>query len=644
MKYLPVIIVFIGLCLPNTSKAQDVPVLMEEAMDWLHSDLDSSISYWQRAQQVAESNAEWRDSLYPIYYYLCQLHYFKKDSASTQYADKALKICADCTGATDLFKIKAEAVEFEDIALADSLFKRGIEVGLILQDSGGVAACHSQYGDLHFRSGDFVNALNSKLVSLDYTSAPLARANSLAGIASVFLEIGLLDRAEEFSRSSIEICQSHGFSCSRDIRTVVLAMILTQQGAEDEAQILLESVDQNAKNSALAQLVSARIARNRGNTEYALQHLLKGLADETISSLYYEGNIHLELAQCYKELNDYPLATRHAQRGLEIGKSLHSLNLVSKAMYVLSDLSMEDSRRSLSYLQEANTISDSLNSVAIRSEILASEREYDRREKQMQIDLLSVSNELKVEEIKKRNILIVLTVGGLLGLSFLLFLIIKKNRRISDQHEVISKNVKEKELLLREIHHRVKNNLQVISSLLRLQRNDLDKKSPDQILLESQNRVDAMSIIHQNLYTEHELENISIPEYLAQLVQNLFNTYNIDSQKISLVKNIDPISLPLDLVVPVGLILNELLSNALKYAFVGQEMGKIEVSFRQVEDQLELSVIDDGIGLYQQNSQSQFGMTLVEALVEKLEGELKINGLNGSEFQISFPGKGRDIL
>lgn len=204
----------------------------------------------------------------------------------------------------------------------------------------------------------------------------------------------------------------------------------------------------------------------------------------------------------------------------------------------------------------------------------------------------------------------------------------------------IKESLDEKIVLLKEIHHRVKNNLQVISSLLYLQSKNLTDDESISIFLESQNRVRSMSLVHEKLYQSENLAKINLRLYIGDLVRFLFRSYKTNPGIIKLNLDIEDVALDVNSAIPCGLIINELVSNSLKYAFPNQEKGEIAVKFRSKnEDQYNLLVSDNGIGLkeyFKKPDKKTLGLQLVDTLVDQLHGKVDINGKIGSEFNISF--------
>ena len=205
-------------------------------------------------------------------------------------------------------------------------------------------------------------------------------------------------------------------------------------------------------------------------------------------------------------------------------------------------------------------------------------------------------------------------------------------------------SLEEKEVLLREIHHRVKNNMQVISSLLRLQSRNVRDEQQIEMLKESQNRIKAMALIHEKLYGSKDLANINFNDYIKNLVNDLFLSYKVSAGKVSLKMNIEAVSFGIDTAIPCGLIVNELVSNSLKYAFPEGKGGEIKISLHKIadlkSDMYELTVSDNGTGIpgdLDIRKTESLGLRLITNLAEnQLQGKVELNRNEGTEFQIKF--------
>ena len=194
--------------------------------------------------------------------------------------------------------------------------------------------------------------------------------------------------------------------------------------------------------------------------------------------------------------------------------------------------------------------------------------------------------------------------------------------------------------MIKEIHHRVKNNLQIISSLLGLQSSNCHNAEVNDALIISSNRVKTMALIHENLYRSHDLSEIQFDIYLNDILFNIFNSYRVDQKDIRLKTDIAHEIMDADTAIHVGLLANELVTNALKYAFKNKVEGEIFVSFKRINGiNYQLVISDNGIGLpegFNIKSSNSLGLMLVNGFIDQLNGKLTIEQDKGTTFIISF--------
>ncbi|HMK54775.1 MAG TPA: histidine kinase dimerization/phosphoacceptor domain -containing protein [Methanobacteriaceae archaeon] len=215
-------------------------------------------------------------------------------------------------------------------------------------------------------------------------------------------------------------------------------------------------------------------------------------------------------------------------------------------------------------------------------------------------------------------------------------------RDITDRKKAekqLKASLDEKNVLLREIHHRVKNNMQVISSLLSLQSHYIDGKNPFDVFKESQNRVKSMAMIHEMLYQSRDLARVDFREYIQRLINFLFHSYAVNPRLIRIHVQLRDIELGIDNAIPLGLIINEIVTNSLKHAFQDEEGGNIFLELNQQGNKYILNVRDDGKGLPSDmdvKNTNSLGMRLINTLVNQLDGKLQVGDQEGTEFKIEF--------
>jgi len=288
----------------------------------------------------------------------------------------------------------------------------------------------------------------------------------------------------------------------------------------------------------------------------------------------------------------------------------------------------------------------------LKDSAFSREREFNillERENKLKIQQLENERELKaaisrenalmdIRLDRERKLRMQLIVGSALLLicGFAIFLLYRRQR---SKNLIIQQQADDLQVLMKEIHHRVKNNLQVISSLLDLQALSIGSGPASAAIRESRDRVYSMALIHQHLYREDYMRGIDMSEYLARLAEGLFQSYNAGNANIKLATDIDPVKLEIDQVIPIGLIVNELVSNALKYAFPKGKNGTLKVSLKKKDEGLLLQVCDDGNGFPQGTKffQAQsFGFRLIRAFAQKLKATVDAYNDNGACVSVSI--------
>lgn len=217
-------------------------------------------------------------------------------------------------------------------------------------------------------------------------------------------------------------------------------------------------------------------------------------------------------------------------------------------------------------------------------------------------------------------------------------------RDITDRkqaEEAVKRSLKEKEALLKELHHRVKNNLQIIASLLQLKLSKSKDKEVISVFKQTQERIKVMALVHQKFCESSDFITINIFGYVHELVNNLLSSYGVDREKIAVKIDVANVLLKIDLAVSCGLVINELLTNSFKYAFPENRKGEINISLRSIEkNKLEIIVSDNGIGIakdFNLHSTETVGLALVVSTIEsQLGGKIKLNREGGTKFKVTF--------
>ncbi|MDP3623942.1 MAG: PAS domain S-box protein, partial [Methanobacteriaceae archaeon] len=213
---------------------------------------------------------------------------------------------------------------------------------------------------------------------------------------------------------------------------------------------------------------------------------------------------------------------------------------------------------------------------------------------------------------------------------------------ISDRKQAdddLKESLKEKEVLLREIHHRVKNNMQIISSLLNLQIQFEDFDETVSVLRESQGRIKSMSIVHEKLYRSDSFTKINFKDYLTSLISDIFYSYGVNKGLIVWDLDIEDVHMGFDTAIPLGLIINELVTNSVKYAFPEGRKGKIKIKLKTKDEKYFLTVMDDGVGIpdnIKPEETETLGLQLINSLINQLDGDMELFKSPGTKYKITF--------
>ncbi len=443
------------------------------------------------------------------------------------------------------------------------------------------------------------------------------------GMATTFNNIGLCygymddyEQSIEYLEEARELYVLLGETGEAKSIDLAISMCLYETGKVQEAKTLMETTFQSPDlNIRLFELVQNELL---------------------LTKIYVEEGQYEEASRLLA--NTYPKI-----EGKNLNEALQTYyKLLASTKYHLGEVN-----EAYEYLLKHKQITDTI----VEAERLELEKDmatkYLTKEKETQIEI----QQLELDKNKRERLLLLLALFGLsaiLALGYFLYRQRQKaNKLLSLKNAQIQKALHEKEILLKEIHHRVKNNLQIISSLLSLQSRQIDDPKALEAIQEGRNRVNSMALIHKNLYQEENLVGVDAAEYIEKLTASLMANYQINDQEIIVEKDIDHLKLDVDVVIPLGLILNELITNCLKYAFNEKDSGRIEMSLKQEQAGLRLKVADNGKGLpsdFNLEQLSSMGFRLIKAFAQKLEAVLNIDSSGGTRVELLIPKRKIEAL
>jgi two-component sensor histidine kinase len=430
-------------------------------------------------------------------------------------------------------------------------------------------------------------------------------AASLVNLAIIYDKLGRNDTVPSLLKRSLELSQDPRISLHSSIN---LGNWYANNGKNDSAMAFyrmalpMAEESEDLASACVSRIGIAEIMMEESRLEEAEEEFSKALKNaKQINYALYDVRIHRGLSTLYR---------------LE-GKYTQALDELEKYLLAREEVLNEEKLRLSNELEQ--------------------KYESERKEREIaQLELASIAQNLEAEKTRnQRTLLFLLAALLLVILGFVSYRFINQRKVaaiLRKKNQSIAEALDERELLLREIHHRVKNNLQVVSSILSIQGRNISDESAREAISESKNRVRAMAMIHQFLYSDHQLAGIDMYEYIPNLCRKLFDAYKLDHDLIELKVNVEPISLDIDTAIPLGLIINELITNSLKYAFEPGRSGYIEVKFFEKGANLVLIVKDNGRGYAENNgSELSFGMKLISAFKEKLKASIDVSGKTGYE-------------
>ncbi len=371
-----------------------------------------------------------------------------------------------------------------------------------------------------------------------------------------------------------------------------------------------------------------------------------------IAESHYERNQIKEAYENYTKYNNY-ITQLYSGRNLANLGSLENIMNATTSKDEARLLAMENGLKKSQLesellkrlsLERENELSDSLLAKEMNlSEALQRENAFRKNELEKETILkaaLARENKATVQQLEKEKLIKLGLIGGSLLLLLAGAVILLQYRKQKKKNSLIQKQSDDLQVLMKEIHHRVKNNLQVVSSLLDLQSHTITDTHASAAVKEGKNRVQSMALIHQNLYSEGNIKGIMVKDYIHNLVQSLCDSYNITSDKVKVNANIDDLNLDVDTMIPLGLVLNELVSNSFKYAFKENHPGVLNILLQEKDEKLHLKVSDNGAGFpadMDVKSTKSFGLKMIRAFAQKLKATLDIYNNEGAvvEMQIS---------
>jgi two-component sensor histidine kinase len=530
-------------------------------------------------------------------------------------------------------------------------YQLGSDIILQSKELDRYTMLYTYLGALANKQERFVTAIEMYTKALEYADQamiPMRLSNVHSNIAAIYSNIGDINKAKDHVEKSIQIASEHGYQTTiRDGKKKLAIHENALHNYENAILLFEEIIPYFEQRNETQKLVDCYVNcafsyLKQGNLDKCKEYLNTATRLVTSSNEgRFSSNFHSVKGHLQKESGRY----REAEKSLLNAKKIavandntrEEINVLKELMTIASISNQIE--KDLLFTKEYHLKKDSLFSLAQSKIIYDHEARYKKAEQDLAIANLNSENQMKSDELAERKTQLYVVSFGILLLAVLFIFFYRLYRKVKEQNAKISKADQEKAILLKEIHHRVKNNLQVVSSLLGLQSRFVDDEAALEAIKTGRSRVQSMSILHQNLYRNENLKSIKIKKYFEDLGQNLFDTYKLNERNISFDADIDNFELDIDVVVPMGLITNELVSNALKHAFTSQDAGRISLSIKKDNDLISLTVADNGKGIQSTTlpeRSNSLGLQLIKSFSEKLNAKIDISNTEGTTFKISF--------
>jgi two-component sensor histidine kinase len=646
----------------DTSK---VNILNELAKAYQKSDTNKILIYAEKARALAKKlNYK---SGYAIA--LCNIgiyHIYKEENKkAVEFFNLSLKSADELDEKTVLKLLSTIAINHKDSALKIRTYKQAIKLAeKIHSDKTGIIYHNLAYH--YFNLSDHKTSFHYFLKGLQASEKSKNKYSIMInadGMANI-LEAQGNEKATTYKKIALEMAEKlNNTEYKAWVRCHFIVYYRKQQQYDTAISIGYEAI-------RLAKPIDDNLTLSQAFSEVGYAFYLKGDKEKAIGcyhqGLAYLKNLHgsknllitllYRLGQGYTASGKYKQAFSYLNQAIEEAKYINAKN---ELLPVYRELSYAyfttcDFKKAYIYNDLYHILKDSIYSLENKEQIAGIITRYEVEKKEQSIKILEQENKIKDLKISQSNTQFIVVTALCLFILVIALLIYFRyrvhvkagkimkqvNKEILKANSDIRDYANEKEVLLQEIHHRVKNNLQLISSIFNWQAENVTDERLLQIIAESRSRIKSIALVHESLYQANNFSHLNFKEYLEDLLTYLDTIYN-KNKNICLTKNIQPLLINLDVIVPIGLIVTELVSNSFKHAFPCQIKGEIEVVLTEDEPHVyTLQVKDNGVGFPEKiipgNRIQTMGLELVKILVRQIKGRMCIHKTSGTFFSISF--------
>lgn len=524
------------------------------------------------------------------------------------------------------------------------------------KDSINSAKSAQFLGSINMFIGNNVDAQNYLIKAsgiYDRIGTTEQKASILNSLAGFYLNIDQIENGKKSYLKALEQFKVLKDSAGIASATANLGFIYTELNDFKKAEFyLLEQKKHLKVFPTLRELgfhhdFLGLLRQKQGRLQDAYQEHLKALKiREKLSSTYNLCESKLNMGEILIKLNRNQEAIQQLKTVFDF-KEHESLNQQQSAYELLAKAyeNLGDYKSSLENFKKYKTINDSIYSEKSLEIIAEKEAEYNQQKKDNEIQLLNKEKEISTQKLNYSKRILIFTCISLVIILVILYIINALYRKVKSKNKLIENALKDRELLVQETHHRVKNNLQMISSLLNLQSKYVEDKKAFEALQNGRNRVESIAILHKHLYAGENLNLVNVQDYFENLTESIINSYTKNTSQVQLNIEAQNILLDIESLIPIGFIVNELVTNSLKHAVIEKETEQLVIGINMTQNTQSylLVVTDNGKGycfeLNEKNKELTFGTRLIQSFVQKLNATFKSDCTNGSIVEIVIPLK-----
>lgn len=592
------------------------------------------------------------------------LHQFIKTNYSTpdsaiKYAQFAVEFSENIDNKNWLAKsynLLAVAYYYQgDLNNSKDNLKKSLHYYSELRDKSGMATCYNGIGVVNYDQGKLYDALEYFIKSMrikQKTTDTVSIAMTLNNIGNVYKDLNKIERSLEYYNKSIElkkkIKDNHGLAMTLNN----IGLLYHNNGDFEKAQNYYE--ESLSIKEEIEDMHGLAMTLNNIGLNYEVQKDYKSALDYYLKTVQIRDEINdqfgmamtlINIATIYRDIGNYTKAYEFLFKAEKISQEIGATTQLRDCYQRLYETFEKQGKINSAYkyykLYEATK--DSMMNEESYKNLQKLNAKYENEKQLLQIQNLSKKDELnKAElakstaELKTKRILnISLIIGLFVSIGLVVFFSFNNKYKAKKEAE-LKQALEEKDVLFKEVHHRVKNNFQLISSLLNLHLNNSDNDAVQMALTEAKDRISSMALVHEKLYQSKSLSNINLKEYVNDLIVYLLEN---SEEEIESLINVEEVELNIETIIPLGLIFNELVTNSIKYAFNWTDEKHIEINIKKNEDKLRIEYADNGPGLpegFDIENIDSLGLNLVQILVLQLHGKLEVLNKDGAYFSFEF--------